>query len=371
MANSRNLMRVTRTARYLVGRILHSSGAFRFLHARLLPNTVSVLMYHGLIRSPLPVRDWCFLRVEQFERQMEYLVRHFEVVHLEDAFAADAFRSGRPLACVTFDDGFGSIYELALPILERLRIPATVYLVTDLVDSGQTVWFARLHQAICETRIAEVRLGASRFRLDRPSARAWASAQLQRALKPLSPADLAAALEDLITQLRIEKAQGSTWDAFRILTTNEIQRMNRHDLVRFGAHTATHQILTRTTPAGARHEIERSVAAVAALVERPSRSFAYPNGGPNDFDASVVDALRLAGIDYAVTTIEGPNGAEVDPYALRRYGIGGEDPITRFAGLVHHMRHAAREIARKVKNGRASCSGTAGSGAASTTSRRV
>src|SRR5262245_51388758 len=120
-------MGVQRAAVHLAGGVLHSLGAFRFLHARLLPSTTSVLMYHGLLRSPLPVRDWCFLAVERFKQQMEYLVRHFDVVHLEDAFSTDSRRSERPLACVTFDDGFGSVYELALPILERLRIPATVY----------------------------------------------------------------------------------------------------------------------------------------------------------------------------------------------------------------------------------------------------
>jgi peptidoglycan/xylan/chitin deacetylase (PgdA/CDA1 family) len=370
MVGISTLMHVPRSARYLAGGVLHSFGTFRFLHERLLPGTVSVLMYHGLIRYPLPVRDWCFLQLERFERQMEYLVRHFEVVHLEDAFASDARRSERPLACVTFDDGFGSVYELALPILERLRIPATVYLVTDLIDSRETVWFARLHQAICQTWTSEVGLGASRFRLTRPPDRIRASAELQRALKPLRRPELATALEDLFAQLRFDKAKARPWDAFRILTTNEIQRMTRDDLVRFGAHTASHQILTRTTPADARHEIERSVAAVAALVERPSRSFAYPNGGPDDFDASVVDAVQGAGIQYAVSTIEGPNGAQPDPYAIRRYGIGADDPMARFGGLVHHARDTVREIARRVTNRRGSPSGTAGAGAAPTTSRR-
>jgi peptidoglycan/xylan/chitin deacetylase (PgdA/CDA1 family) len=336
------MMRVRRNGVYLAGAVLHSLGAFRFLHARSLPKTVSVLTYHGLIRSSLPVPDWCFLPVERFERQMEYLVRHFEVVHLEEAFATDSRRSDRPLACVTFDDGFGSVYELALPILERLHIPTTVYLVTDLIDSPVTVWFARLHQAICETRASDVYFGASRFNLTRRSDRAHASAELQRALKPLGHADLAAALEDLLAQLRFEKAKSELSDAFRILTTKEIRQMSQHDLVRFGAHTARHQILTRTTPADARHQIERSVAAVAALVDHPSRSFAYPNGGPDDFDAFAVEVLRNAGIKFAVTTIEGPNGVKTDPYAIRRYGIGANDPIARFAGLIHHARNTLR-----------------------------
>jgi peptidoglycan/xylan/chitin deacetylase (PgdA/CDA1 family) len=327
-------------------------------------------MYHGLIDAPLPVRDWCFLEVERFQRQMEYLAQHFEIVHLEDAFAADVRGSERPLACVTFDDGFASVYELAFPILERLHIPATVYLVTDLIDSNQTVWFARLHQAICETQIPEVRLGRRRFRLTTPSARGRASAELQHALKPLGRIDLAAALQDLFAQLSFDSAQTEAWDAFKILTTQQIQRMSRDDLVRFGGHTASHQILTRTTPADARHEIERSVAAVAGLVKHASRSFAYPNGGSNDFDASVIEEVQRAGLQYAVSTIEGPNGPQSDPYAIRRYGIGSGEPMARFGGLIHHARHTVRQLTLGIMNVRRSPSGTAGSGAASTTSQR-
>jgi peptidoglycan/xylan/chitin deacetylase (PgdA/CDA1 family) len=323
-------------------------------------------MYHGLVPAPLPVSDWCFLTVERFKRQMEYLARHFEVVHLEDAFAADSRRSDRPLACVTFDDGFASVHEFALPILERLRIPATVYLVTDLLDSSETVWFARLHQAICQTKGREVRVGSTVFPLTGVSARARASARLQEALKPLNREDFTAALEDMLDQLG-SRPRERPWDAFRILTSEEIRRMSKHDLVRFGAHSASHQILTRTSSADARREIERSVAAVEDLVDRPSRSFAYPNGSPDDFDASVIEAVRLAGIQYAVTTIEGPNGPRVDPFGIRRYGIGADDEMARFGGLVHHARDTARELARRFTNEPRSPSGTAGADAASTT----
>ena len=130
--------------------------------------------------------------------------------------------------------------------------------------------------------------------------------------------------------------------------------MGRDGLVRFGAHTASHQILTRTTREDARGEIERSVAALAALVERPSRTFAYPNGGPDDFDDTVAGFVRGAGIEYAVTTIEGPNGLHVDPYAIRRYGIGSGDPLPRFAGLIHHARDFPREIGRMLRRRRRS-----------------
>lgn len=334
----------------VVGRALHAAGALRLLHEKMYPESVSILMYHGLVDAPLPMPQRCFLSLERFARQMEYLARHCEVVHLEDAFAAARRRPSRPLACVTFDDGFASVHDLAMPILERWRIPATVYLVTDLVDSAETVWFAHIHQAIWETSVPEVHLHGRRFPLKRPVDREEASIGVQRALKSLARPDFSEALEDLLAQLGFQESRPwSPWKAFRILTTEEIQRMSRDDLVRFGAHTASHQILTRTSREDARREIERSVAAVAALVARPSGSFAYPNGGFEDFNRTTIEALRRAGIDYAVSAIEGPNGPGTDPYVIRRYLIDADDTLFRFAGRVHHTRDAARELVRKFR----------------------
>ena len=324
---------------YFAGRVLHSLHAFRLMHRWLVPGKISVLMYHGLVREPLPVPDWCFQPLVRFEEQMEYLTRNFEVVHLEDAFAPGRAPSKRPLACVTFDDGFASVRELALPVLEELRVPATVYLVTGLLDSTDTVWFARLHQAICETQAREVRLGDLRFPLEGTAARAEASAGLQVAIKKLDRPAFESMFEDVLTQLGFGgENRAKPWDAFRLLTSDEVRSMSRSGLVRFGGHTSGHQILTRTTREDARCEVEQSVRAVAALVERPSRTFAYPNGGPDDFDDGVAAAVRDAGIDFAVTTIEGPNGPDQDPYRILRYGIGAADPLPRFAGLVHHAR---------------------------------
>ena len=67
------------------GGLLHGLGLFRWLHRRRLPDAISVVMYHGLLRAPLPVADWCFLQVDRFAAQMEYLTRHFRVMHLEEA----------------------------------------------------------------------------------------------------------------------------------------------------------------------------------------------------------------------------------------------------------------------------------------------
>src|SRR5258708_23891890 len=60
----------------------------------------------------------------------------FRFMTLKDAIAD---RCGR-IAVITFDDGYADNFTNALPILERLRIPATVFVVTNDLGRRNVVW---------------------------------------------------------------------------------------------------------------------------------------------------------------------------------------------------------------------------------------
>jgi peptidoglycan/xylan/chitin deacetylase (PgdA/CDA1 family) len=185
------------------------------------------------------------------------------------------------------------------------------------------------------------------FPLGTPAARSEASTRLQHALKTLPEPAFDAALNELLAQLDHRHA-ASTWEPFRMLSSEQIRQMSRRGLVRVGAHSASHQILTRTTRDDANRQIQASLRTIAALVERPSRTFAYPNGGPDDFDEDVIEMLRGSGIEHAVTMIPGPNDRATDPYRLRRYAVGSDGSIARFAWLVHHAAFAIRSLVGKA-----------------------
>ena len=52
---------------------------------------------------------------------------------------------------ITFDDGYQDNYENAFPILERYGLPATIFLTTGSMDSGEPLWFERLALAMKKT----------------------------------------------------------------------------------------------------------------------------------------------------------------------------------------------------------------------------
>lgn len=110
---------------------------------------VPVLMYHRVTDAPAPALARFAVAPAAFRRQMEWLrARGFVPVGLAD-FEAHVWEGAalpdRPVL-LTFDDGYRDFGENAMPVLESLGLPATVFLPTGHVG-GSSAWDARFAPA--------------------------------------------------------------------------------------------------------------------------------------------------------------------------------------------------------------------------------
>jgi peptidoglycan/xylan/chitin deacetylase (PgdA/CDA1 family) len=104
--------------------------------------TVPILMYHRInIAPPSAPSGTRHLTVDpaDFARQMHWLKRHgYHTVSQRELF--DALMCGRPLAArpimITFDDGYRDVFFKASPVLARLGMRATAYVITDRISNG-------------------------------------------------------------------------------------------------------------------------------------------------------------------------------------------------------------------------------------------
>lgn len=100
--------------------------------------SLAVPYYHMVSDAEVPhVRHlYRFRSVREFEADLDFLLRHFAPVSLDEIFAHLEGRGHLPQRCfhVTFDDGFREIHEVAAPVLRTKGIPATFFLNSAFLD---------------------------------------------------------------------------------------------------------------------------------------------------------------------------------------------------------------------------------------------
>ena len=225
---------------------------------------------------------------EAIERQLAALVdRGYRGVTFSEAVEGGADKR----VAVTFDDAYRSVTELALPILDRLGLPGTVFVPTAHVGSEAPMAWAGIDR--------------------------WLGGPHEQEMLCMSR-----------EQLRDLDRRG--WE--------------------IGAHTHTHPRLSQLAEAELPGELELPRRLLAEWLGKPCRSFAYPYG---DFSPAVVRAARAAGYSSAATLAA--SVPTRDPLLWPRVGVYHGDakwrfrlkatPLARKSGLgrLRHPLNALRE----------------------------
>ena len=282
-------------------------------------------MYHGVIDTPMAIPDSCMIDVQKFERQLRYIKKHFRVLSLSEAL--NLISEGdfeEPSVVITFDDGYQNNHDLALPLLERYELPATIYLATRFLDSDTTIWTGLLHNAFSSTNRSKFVWRETEFDLSSCYARFESMRQVKSLLKDNSQESLFEEVDEIVLSL----SNGSTIELppnspFRMLNSLSIQSLASSELIELGAHTHNHYVLSRVSPETQRDEIQTSVRLVNSLSGQSCRSFAYPNGRRCDYNKDTLAILESEGIDSAVTTEPSTCDALTPPLELYRIPVDG------------------------------------------------
>lgn len=275
------------------------------------------------------------LHPDTFAMQVEHLIRRYRVLPLADAL--DRLFAGTlpPRAtAITFDDGYRDNQRFALPILERFGAPATIFLATDFIGTGQV---PPHDQAALAIRYATVRSasipvggGSIDLRLDNDDARRAAIQTLTARLRAAGR-DEAKQILSLVNErlrstvpVRSERAM-LDWDDVRSMGGG---------LVTFGSHGESHTACAALDKGELRSEFERSKRLIEEVTGTPARVYAYPFGKPADVGPDARDALTAAGYAYAVTTQNRVAASTDDAFAVPRGGPVWADRPAAFAARV-------------------------------------
>lgn len=162
---------------------------------------MSILAYHAvdpgwLSRLSVPPAS--------FAHHLEWLARHRVLLPLEVALTRVRRTGSLPgrMTAITFDDGFASVYEHAYPVLRRLRMPATVFVVgrtlegivgVDWVDDATASLPTLSREQILEMREGGITFGSHGY--SHADLTGLEDVELERELR-----DSRLALEDLLRE---------------------------------------------------------------------------------------------------------------------------------------------------------------------------
>lgn len=273
-----------------------------------------IVNYHRILERPDPLLA-SEPTVETFHWQMELLASCFNVLPLHDALEMlKAERMPPRAVAITFDDGYRSTHDLALPVLQQYQLPATVFVTTGHIDKG-SMWNDVILEAARRLPRGELELsdiGFGSYPLHTPQDRQNAVQALTERSKYLPPAGRA--------QLnhKLETLVGCSLEQELMLTRDMLLALNRAG-VEIGGHTITHPILTCVDDATAQAEIAGNKQHLESIIGKPVRLFAYPNGKQGiDFDERHAQMVREAGYSAAFTTAVGPVTRHTGRYTIPR-----------------------------------------------------
>ena len=301
---------------------------------------LSILIFHRVLSDPDPLQPG-IIDVRGFARRMRWLKRFFRILPLAEA--VERLQTGalpQRAACLTFDDGYADNAENALPILNRLGIPATFFVATGYLDGGR-MWNDTVIEAIRRWESPWLPLPG----LDMDSIpvrtveeRRLAIPKVLGLIKYLPP--------EHRQQICEEMASGVPGSLPKPMMGSEQVGELAASGMDIGAHTRSHPILTRIPLTQARSEIEGSRKDLEAITGRSVTCFAYPNGKPgDDYAREHVNLVAELGFSAAVSTARGAAGKASHPLELPRFTPWDRTSARFMARLLYTRLAGTRERA--------------------------
>ncbi|MGE3662874.1 MAG: polysaccharide deacetylase family protein [Pseudonocardia sp.] len=301
-------------------------------------STLMVLGWHNVEGS------WCFpappgVGARGLARQLNLLRRVTNIVPLRQALRD--LREGRPLPpralAVTFDDGYADNLTIAGPLLRRLGIPATCFLVPGILDGDVVPWWERLGWAFARSRATRLEWEGRSWELPGGGNRA-AFKEVSALLKLRDRAARESAVDALEALL---EPSGEYRHREQFLDWEGARRLGEY--MDLGSHTMWHCILSQESPQAQKDDL---VQAREQLSQRLGGDFdvlAYPNGTRADYDETTMAGCAAAGYEFAVTTRGGWNRSDTPCYEIRRWVINPERGEVDLAKILRdRVRRAAR-----------------------------
>lgn len=275
---------------------------------------LSILIYHR-VTNKFDFMNPTTPTVSEFEWQMELISKYFHPLSLSKALELmEKNELPKNAVCVTFDDGYADNEKYALPILNKWRVPLTVFVSTGFINGG-CMWNDVIIESLrsIDEGINLDSIGLGSYKTETEVQKRAAALDIISRIKHIQPN------ERLDISNFVKSQCPVTLPSDLMLNNDAIISMVQAG-VDIGGHTVNHPILAKLSSDEALQEIVDSKETLESITNQKIKHFAYPNGKLNqDYHIEHSIMVKNIGFEAAVTTEWGVSSFKSDKFQLARF----------------------------------------------------
>lgn len=311
-----------------------------------------VLFYHGVEETILdPGVQTLHLSLRAFEKQIDYLQKHFDIISLDDLHSS--LSTGHKLdpaqVVITFDDGYKNNRDIVLPYLASRNVPFALFVSTRHICEGVRFPTYYLRAGILHTERKSATICNREFDLGNAAAKQLAISTVSAELKRVPQQSADRIIQELIGLIPADRWEelDDSFSSDGPMNWDDVKYMHEQGVC-IGSHCHDHFILHgRQTEDDTIEQLRASKALIGDSLGKCDY-IAYPNGRINDICADTLDRVRAAGYLAGFTTIGGEVMPTGNPFLLPRISASIEN-IDHFVFAINSSFRHNGTYARAVR----------------------
>jgi peptidoglycan/xylan/chitin deacetylase (PgdA/CDA1 family) len=220
--------------------------------------------------------------------------------------------------------------------LKSLSIPATIFLTTGYIETSKIFWWDKAREIIMKTTQPAINLKIFQSFLNKeiiePS-----YIQLNTNNKKKVAINTITALFKTFENGRIQEATKVLQDILivsdydikvpSILTWKQINEMGTNE-IDFGAHTITHQILSKISSDEAKEEIVLSKKLIEEKTKKLVKGLAFPYGFKEHYNSQIIEHIKSVGFHYSCSAEIGCISLDSSTFTFKRISMSNSLPLS-------------------------------------------
>jgi peptidoglycan/xylan/chitin deacetylase (PgdA/CDA1 family) len=320
---------------------------------RLTRRQLRILCYHGFsLGDEAHFRPGLFIDMAVFRRRLSYLQRRgYPIVKLDGALDSLSQGTLPPGATViTIDDGFYGTYSEAVPVLQQMGFPATLYLTTYYCVHNHPIFRLTVQYMFWKTEAQCLELAGLGV-ASTATVPLRRDEQQQRVMDEIIDFGENACTESQRCELARELGTRLSVDYDRLAQTRMLSLVSAKEAQELASggvdlqlHTHRHRFPTAREPA--LREIADNREVLEPIAGQLLNHFCYPSG---IWSERQWPWLTEAGIRSAVTCDAGLNDGTTPPLALRRFLDSNDVGFIDFEAEMTGFKELCRALVAALK----------------------